>query len=357
MFTVNWKDGINTNNTKLQQLSDRFIFLLCFFCAKRKLKTRKTLDGNLNFIQYVDFYKSNHILTPTIAKTEPYKSILGKIDTDEISEELKIQIYNEYKKYINIPFSTKLCIYKTEIVCSIIFLFFATIIFTFYLSPYFVAISKKVKIDIDYITCFPFIPLGIIIILCFVLILFIRKIIALKHPEKDINFFLNNLLSDKTCIKTLREIYKQLENEFYQTNKNTKKRNFSISKEDNSNIIDYSKMSKNELVEIFKKEYKQLFQDYPNFFEILQTCEYKNEKILNDNFEFNTMKYQKTILSFIDFIPHANNHIPDLIMALFKPKYKREQISKKMTEDHSSKNIQDFENFLKTEQKKWNLKH
>ena len=89
----------------------------------------------------------------------------------------------------------------------------------------------------------------------------------------------------------------------------------------------------------------------------IQTCEYKNEKILNDNFEFNTMKYQKTILSFIDFIPHANNHIPDLIMALFKPKYKREQISKKMTEDHSSKNIQDFENFLKTEQKKWNLKH
>lgn len=355
MSTVNWKDGINTSNSKLQQLSDRFIFLLCFFCAKRKLKTRNSLDGNLNFTQYVDFYKNNHILNPTIAATEPYKSILEKIDSDEISKEHKLQIYNEYKKYINIPFSTKMCIYETVIICTIILLFYATLFFVSNLNSYFVDIAKKD--NIHFITNFLIIPLELIIFFCFYLIQIIRKRKALKNPEKDINVSLNNLLSDKTCIKSLRKIYKQLENEFYQTNKNTKECNISISKKENSKNIKYSKMSKNELVQEFKKEYKQLIQEYPNFFEILQTCKYKNENILNYNYEFITQKQQKTILSFINFIPHDNNHNPDLIMALFKPKYRRAQISKKMTEKNSIKNIQNFENFLKTEQMKWNLKH
>ncbi len=68
-----------------------------FLLIKIPYSKHKNNNGNLNFSQYIDFYKNNHILTPTIAETEPYKSILGKIDTDEISEELKIQIYNEYK--------------------------------------------------------------------------------------------------------------------------------------------------------------------------------------------------------------------------------------------------------------------
>ncbi|MCR4735420.1 MAG: hypothetical protein K5829_10505 [Treponema sp.] len=119
--------------------------------------------------------------------------------------------------------------------------------------------------------------------------------------------------------------------------------------------INYFNLSPKQRLFEFTKQYPELLKEIPDFFLILRTCKYKNEFILNDNYEFITYKLQKTILSFIDFIPHLEKHKPDLIIALFKPKYGRDKISKAMTSRISIKKIEDFKAFLKKEQNKINM--
>lgn len=117
--------------------------------------------------------------------------------------------------------------------------------------------------------------------------------------------------------------------------------------------IDYYKLSIRQLLVEFSKEYPELLKEFPDFFKILQNCKYKNEIILNDNYEFISIKLQKTVLSFIDFISHPRDNEPNLIIALFKPKYKtRQSVSKAMTQTLSLKKIKDFKAFLKREQEK-----
>ena len=165
--------------------------------------------------------------------------------------------------------------------------------------------------------------------------------------------------------KTILELQKLIDN--YDVNLNVffpefikyVKRNINLPKQippDSPNKINYYKISKDQLLIEFAKQYPELLKEFPDFFLILKTCKYKNEFILNDNYEFITIKLQKTVLSFIDSVYHPEDNEPDLIIVLFKPKYKtRQGISKAMTQKISDKYIKDFEAFLKREQKKINL--
>lgn len=120
--------------------------------------------------------------------------------------------------------------------------------------------------------------------------------------------------------------------------------------------IYYHKLSLKDLLSEFTKQYPLLLAEFPDFFEILRKCKYKNEIVLNDNYEFISIKLQKTVLSFIDSFSHIEKNEPDLIIALFKPKYKTNQkISNAMTQRISDKNIKAFEAFLKREQDKIKL--
>ena len=176
-------------------------------------------------------------------------------------------------------------------------------------------------------------------------------------PKRYLNFGITE--------KTILELQKLIDN--YDVNLNVffpefikyVKRNINLPKQippDSPTIINYYKISKKQLLIEFAKQYPALLKEFPDFFLILQTCKYKNEFILNDDYEFITSKLQKTVLSFIDSIYHPKDNEPDFIIALFKPKYKTNQkISNAMTQRISDKYIKDFEAFLKREQKIFNL--
>lgn len=45
---IDWKKGVNDNKSKLEQLSNRYIFLLCIYLVKRTKRIRDKQDGWLN---------------------------------------------------------------------------------------------------------------------------------------------------------------------------------------------------------------------------------------------------------------------------------------------------------------------
>ncbi len=45
---IDWKKGVNENKSKLEQLSNRYIFILCIYLIKKSKKTRKKKNFNLN---------------------------------------------------------------------------------------------------------------------------------------------------------------------------------------------------------------------------------------------------------------------------------------------------------------------
>ena len=340
MFTVNWKKGINDNNTKIQQLSDRFIFLLCFYCAKRNFKTRNALEGNLNFTQYIDFYKNNNKLSPTITETEPYKSILKKLNDDEIPDELKIQIYDEYKKYVHIPFSTKKCIYETLLVCNIIILLFAIIDFLFSLTTFLKDIHNKTPSQIIFIILFTLMWFGLIIFLIFFLLLTIRKIKVSKDPKRNITLLLNSLIFDKTCINTLNIICESIpeshtilnniaENEQRTSKSNSQKRKTGKKKEY------YSKFSREELV----KEFYETFKGTPkNLLQILSSNPYNGKMTLTPDYKL--IGNINLLINYLDDKSAAPNY--PLLEVLFNKKNLRSYCYK----NYNPELVREFTKFI-----------
>lgn len=94
MASIIWK----SNNRNIQQLSDKFIILLCLYCIKHKSSFRSR-----SFYKYLDFYNESNIFQSTLKNIEPYKSILTNIDSLKVPANFQIQILENYKKNAFLP--------------------------------------------------------------------------------------------------------------------------------------------------------------------------------------------------------------------------------------------------------------
>lgn len=341
IFKIDWKKGIDENKPKLQQLSDRYIFTLCFYCAEINRKYRSQ-----SFQEYYDFYKNQSILQPTIAEKEPYKSILKKIEDDtskeskkkeddEISNELQEKMALECSKYVNTHSDGKKRIHLTIIISVSILL---TVLIAYLLKlP-----AKKQGYSSSY-----FILLAVYIISLFVSISYLFTIS--KKNKKTTALLINNI-SDLSCLNTLNEIYTEINKE-YIPNTITEKLSLYTSQENNTTEDDYKTKPKGELVILFKKEYPKVMNSYPGFFYILQNCPYGSDKriLIDKNYKISKSTDRKMILCLITEIEQRSNNL-HLIEALFEPNYSN--LSDAMTQEHPKKKISDLMKFLDKEQKK-----
>ena len=338
---IDWKKGVNDNKSKLEQLSNRYIFLLCIYLVKRTKRIRDKQDGWLNFQQYLNFYYKSKLLNSTLKEEEPYKTILEQKDSENISNEAKVQLLKEYEKYVNTNYSTLKCIYQTILVTCLVLFFILLIAFVAVL-PFFIK-NQTLK-------HFPFVLVVFLFVLPSISIIEFRNLQVLKNPSKSINTFFNITVGDLKCIRTLEYLYEKITEI---TIINNEQESFA---ENNEKLLDskkviYSDLTKEELVKEFKKEYPKIFEKYPTFLEILQKHPYGNKKdvLLDENFKIKISTNRKMILCFIDK-NKTKSHKLDLIQALFKPDYSN--LSNEMTSEYPKNKIKEFEKFLEQESKK-----
>lgn len=338
---IDWKKGVNDNKSKLEQLSNRYIFLLCIYLVKRTKRIRDKQDGWLNFQQYLNFYYKSKLLNSTLKEEEPYKTILEQKDSENISNEAKVQLLKEYEKYVNTNYSTLKCIYQTILVTCLVLFFILLVAFVAVLSFF---IKNQTLND------FPFVLVVFLFVLPSISIIEFRNLQVLKNPSKSINTFFNITADDLKCIRTLEYLYEKI-TEISIINNEPESFTESNEKLLDSRKVIYSDLTKEKLVKEFKKEYPKIFEKYPTFLEILQKHPYGNKKdvLLDENFKIKISTNRKMILCFIDK-NKTKSHKLDLIQALFEPDYSN--LSNEMTSAYPTNKIKKLERFLENESKK-----
>lgn len=261
---IDWKKGVNDNKSKLEQLSNRYIFLLCIYLVKRTKRIRDKQDGWLNFQQYLNFYYKSKLLNSTLKEEEPYKTILEQKDSENISNEAKVQLLKEYEKYVNTNYSTLKCIYQTILVTCLVLFFILLVAFVAVLSFF---IKNQTLND------FPFVLVVFLFVLPSISIIEFRNLQVLKNPSKSINTFFNITADDLKCIRTLEYLYEKI-TEISIINNEPESFTESNEKLLDSRKVIYSDLTKEKLVKEFKKEYPKIFEKYPTFLEILQKHPY-----------------------------------------------------------------------------------
>lgn len=338
---IDWKKGVNDNKSKLEQLSNRYIFLLCIYLVKRTKRIRDKQDGWLNFQQYLNFYYKSKLLNSTLKEEEPYKTILEQKDSENISNEAKVQLLKEYEKYVNTNYSTLKRIYQTILVTCLVLFFILLVAFVAVLSFF---IKNQTLND------FPFVLVVFLFVLPSISIIEFRNLQVLKNPSKSINTFFNITADDLKCIRTLEYLYEKI-TEISIINNEPESFTESNEKLLDSRKVIYSDLTKEKLVKEFKKEYPKIFEKYPTFLEILQKHPYGNKKdvLLDENFKIKISTNRKMILCFIDK-NKTKSHKLDLIQALFEPDYSN--LSNEMTSAYPTNKIKKLERFLENESKK-----
>lgn len=358
MKTIVWKKYNREASDKINLLSDRFVLVICLLIAKRKKLYREKWEGTRELSQYVNLLRSNTIKSELLEKP-PYKQILEQINEPSVSKELQNQIFEEYKTYsacYKVTITNSTCAAMTMLICTPILLFLGLLFLITGMS----------------------LPVGIILS-SFSVLLFIsslRFIFVKRKPSRNINFFLNTILSDRKAFNSLNELYNEItniqktdvsiinvnqtdikientHNEYNLVNNNNTQINNHYTLLENSSLKTkknikktnrYEGKTKEELVEIFNKKYETYLNEYPHFFYILQNIKYQNCLILKPDYEFYTKKFEKTVLSSLGTSQKDCVNDIELIKALFNPKFRN--ISKAMTQDLSNSRINDFEKFL-----------
>lgn len=362
MKTIVWKRNNRETSDKINWLSDRFVLVICLLIAKRKKSYREKWEGIRELSQYINLLRSNTIKSELLEKT-PYKEILEQINEPSVSKEVQNQIFGEYKTYsadYKVTITNWNCAAMTMLICTPILLFLGLLFLITGMS----------------------LPVGIILS-SFSVLLFIsslRFIFVKRKPSRDINFFLNAILCDRKAFNSLNELYNEitniqktdvsiinvnqtdikienihneynlvnnnytlLENSSLKTKKNIK------NKEENP----YQNTKKEDLIKIFKEKYSAIFEEYQDFFTILQTKPFNRQFLLSEDYKVNK-KEQKILMSFIGGKAESTNDI-DLIYSLFEPEYKNRQHLIKALATPSRHKSEKFISFLNKEQKKINF--
>lgn len=187
------------NDKNIQQISDKFVFLLCLYCAKRKPRFRSKI-----FEKYKNFYKDSNILQSSLTSKEPYKSILQNLDSKKVSSKFQIQLLEDFKNFAIQPENNNIHLF-----CVFSILCFFLLILTLGFSFHYLAHYLKTKSFND----FPLISITLLIFSLLGIFVFSKKLLAQIYPRKFINEYLNNNFSDNVCLNFIEELCKEIDNQ------------------------------------------------------------------------------------------------------------------------------------------------
>lgn len=321
---ISWNDIVESKMDHETYIINKYCLLLSLFrCLYPIEDLKKYFGGTGNFENYISFIddirkkRNDNFSNDCLLNNENFKKYLNtdyKFDENTKYDRVLLQTYHQYVNRPEvIPCILISLVLGFTIFCTVITFGVSAVNLCYSIVNYFTSMANNYYNKSTYISIFAFM---FFFLSSVVLQHYLARYRVLEGKDKEDKDVFNYGIDKISCLKTLASLKVELK-QIINNQKEVKE-----DKSVNEKVIDYSKLSNQELVSIFKSSYNDQIIDYPDFLEILRTKKFGDHIILNEDYSFAVKADRRMVLYTISKKSSDKNKGKDndieLLRALFK---------------------------------------